>query len=95
MQRFGAILIFYKPYFLWSFGINILMMIFNDDLFPAIITKLLLTIFLWYVITETYARRKLIFYKNLGISTLKLFTYLFFIDIFITIIFHLLIKEYI
>lgn len=95
MQRFGAILLFYRPYFIWSFLINIGITIINPHIFPAIVTKLFLTIFLWYLVTETNAKRKLIFYKNLGISSFKLFSSLFVIDVLIMITYLILIKEFI
>jgi len=95
MGRFGAILLFYKPYFLWSIGVNITLLIFNPSIPPILISKLFLICFLWYVLSETSAKRKLIFYKNLGISSLKLFSTVFLIDIFITLSFLLLIKEFI
>jgi len=95
MQQFLSILTFYKPFIVWSFIINIVMAVLNPFIIPAITTKLFLIIFVWYLINETNARRKLIFYKNLGISPIKLFSTLFFIDIFITVSFLVLIKEFI
>jgi len=95
MQQLISILAFYRSYILWSFIINIAITIVNPYIIPAVITKLLLTIFLWYFINETSAKRKLIFYKNLGVSPLKLFSTLFFVDILITIIFLQIIKEFI
>jgi len=95
MQRFGAILLFYKPFYLWSFAINIAITVVNPHIFPAIITKLFLIIFLWYFLNETHNKRKLIFYKNLGLSMFHLFLALFIIDALITIMFILLIQEFI
>lgn len=95
MQRFLTILAFYKPFVIWSLGINIVITIFNPSIAPAIITKLLLTIFVWYFVNETHAKRKLIFYNNLGISSIQLFSVLFLIDIFITIGFIEILKEFI
>jgi len=95
MQQLISILAFYRSYILWSFIINIAITIVNPYIVPAVITKLLLTIFLWYFINETSAKRKLTFYKNLGVSPLKLFSTLFFVDILITIIFLQIIKEFI
>lgn len=95
MQRFGAILLFYKPYFLWSIGINIVLLTFSPSIPPILISKLFLTIFLWYIVNETRSKRKLIFYNNLGISSFKLFSTIFLIDIFITSCFLLLVKEFI
>ena len=94
-QRLAAIILFYKPFFLWSMAINILIVIFTPHILPSIIIKLLLTCFIWYLVRETNAQRKLIFYKNLGISTWRLFAALFIIDITITISFLLLMKAYI
>ncbi|MFV0571099.1 MAG: hypothetical protein ACK5M1_01540 [Xanthomarina gelatinilytica] len=95
MQRFGAIWLFYKPYFIWSFAINIVITFANPQLVPAILTKLFLTILLWYLINETHAKRKLIFYNNLGISTLKLFCAIFIIDVLIMIAYLSFIKAFI
>lgn len=94
-HRFGPILLFYKPFFLGSMGVNILIVIFAPHLLPSIVTKLLLTFFVWFLMHETNAKRKLIFYKNLGISTWRLFATLFVIDIAITISFLLLMKAFI
>ena len=95
MQQFLSILAFYRPLVLWSFIINIIITIVNPYIFPAIITKLLLTIFVWYLVNETGAKRKLTLYKNLGISPLKLFSSLFLIDTLLTLSFLYIIKEFI
>jgi hypothetical protein len=95
MQKLLTILAFYKPFVIWSFLVNIALTIVNPFIVSAIITKLMLTIFVWYFVNETSARRKLIFYNNLGISSIKLFSVMFFIDIFITIGYLILITEYI
>ncbi len=95
MQKLLTILAFYKPFVIWSFLVNIAITILNPYIVPAIITKLMLTIFVWYFVNETNAKRKLIFYNNLGISSIKLFSVMFFIDIFITIGYLILIKEYV
>lgn len=95
MQQFLTILAFYRPFVLWSFLVNIAITIVNPFLVPAIATKLMLAVFVWYICKETNAKRKLTFYKNLGISPLKLFSVLFLVDIFITITFLIVIKEYV
>lgn len=95
IQRLGAILIFYKPYFLWSMAVNVLIVIFSPYILTSVITKFLLTCLVWYLLHETNAKRKLIFYKNLGISTWGLFATLFVIDIIITLSFLLLMKAFI
>jgi len=95
MQQLLSILVFYRSFVVWSFLVNIAITIVNPFIVPAILTKLLLTIFVWYLLNETNAKRKLIFYKSLGISTLKLLSVLFFIDCMITISFLLVIKEFV
>ena len=95
IQCLGAILLFYKPFFLWSMGVNVLIVIFDPYILPSVTIKILLTIFAWYYIQETNAKRKLTFYKNLGISSWQLFTSLFLIDIAITITFLLLMKAFV
>ena len=95
MQQLKTILIFYRSLFLWSFAVNIIITIMNPELIPAVLTKLFLVILLWYLVTETQAKQKLIFYKNLGISTFKFFMTLFFLDVAITIGFLLVIKVFI
>ena len=95
MQRFLAILAFYKSFVVWSFIVTAIGAFFNAHLAPAIITKLFLTVFAWYYVNETHNKRKLTFYKNLGISPLKLFSIVFFLDCILTIIFLIVFKEFI
>mgnify|MGYP003109101263 CR=1 FL=1 len=95
IHRFGAILLFYKPYLIWSFGVTILLLSLGSDLAVICVVKLFLTGFLWYFLSETTAKRKLLFYKNLGISSFKLFGIIYLIDIFITSLFYKLIGVYI
>ncbi len=95
MQQFLSILSFYKQFVVWSFVVNIAIAIVFPFVFSAIFTKLFLTIFAWYLVKETNAKRKLLFCKNLGVSTFKLFSVLFLVDIFFTITFIVVIKEFI
>lgn len=95
MQQLSSILIFYRPFIFWSFGINIFLSLIGYNLIPVFLIKLLLVVFLWYFLNETNAKRKLNFYKNLGISTLKLFSTLYLIDIFLSIPFLLILSEFI
>jgi hypothetical protein len=94
MQRFLAILAFYKTFVVWSFIVTAIIGFFNPQLVPAIITKLFLTVFAWYYISETPNKRKLTFYKNLGISPLPLFSVMFIVDCILTIIFLTVFKEF-
>lgn len=95
IHRLEAIVLFYKPYFLWSMAVTILIIIFSPYILTCITTKLLLTIFIWYYTNETSSKRKLVFYKNLGISTRELFLAVFLIDTLISITVLLIIKAFI
>lgn len=95
MQKLASVILFYKPFFLWSFAINILITIFNPEIITAVGTKLFLIIFLWYFISQKKGKRLLNFYNSIGVSTLKLFVTIFFIDIAISIGYLLIIKEFI
>lgn len=95
MQQLSALFIFYRPYIAWSFGINMVLGFINYSLFPIFLIKLALVAFLWYLMNETNAKRKLVFYKNLGISTFKLFLSIFIIDFILSLPFLLLLKEFI
>ncbi len=94
MQRLLAILAFYKPFVVWSFILTAIIGFFNPHLAPAIVTKLFLTVFAWYYVSETPNKRKLTFYKNIGISPLKLFSSMFVVDCILTISFLLVFKEF-
>ena len=95
MRQLSSIFIFYRPFILWSFGINILFSFISYSLIPILLVKLLLTTFLWYFLNETNAKRKLVLYKNLGISTFKLFSLIYIIDLFLSIPFLLILKAFI
>ncbi|MDP5082439.1 MAG: hypothetical protein NWP87_07275 [Winogradskyella sp.] len=94
MYRFLAILAFYKPFVVWSLIVTAIIGFFNPHIVPAIVTKLFLTVFAWYYVSETYNKRKLTFYKNIGLSPLKLFSSLFIVDCIMTIVFLLVFKEF-
>jgi len=95
MQQLSSIFLFYRPFFVWSYGINFLLLLLGCHVVALFLLKLFLIIVLWYFITETHAKRKLIFYKNLGVSTLKLFAIFFLIDVVLSLPFILILKEFI
>ncbi len=95
MRQLSFIFIFYKPYILWSLGLNAFFIITLKSLIPIVFIKFILVGALWYFHTETNANRKLIFYKNIGISNFKLFSSIFFIDLLISFPILLIIKEFI
>lgn len=94
MYRFLAILAFYKPFVVWSFLVTAVVAFFNAHVAPAIATKLFLLIFVWYYISETPNKRKLTFYKNIGISPFKLFFIMFIIDCFLTLVYLSVFREF-
>ncbi|WP_179016820.1 hypothetical protein [Winogradskyella forsetii] len=94
MYRFLAILSFYKPFVIWSFLVTAVVAFFNAQIAPAIATKLFLTVFAWYYVSETPNKRKLTFYKNLGISPFKLFSIMFLIDCILTVFYLSVFREF-
>jgi hypothetical protein len=94
MYRFLAILSFYKPFVVWSLLVTAVVAFFNAQIAPAIATKLFLTVFAWYYVSETPNKRKLTFYKNIGISPFKLFSIMFILDCFLTVIYLTVFKEF-
>ncbi len=94
MYRFLAILTFYKPFVVWSFIATVIIAFFNPYVAPAIVTKLFLTVFAWYYVSETPNKRKLTFYKNLGISPFKLFSIMFIVDSLLTITYLTVFNEF-
>ncbi|OEJ98905.1 hypothetical protein A8C32_06870 [Flavivirga aquatica] len=88
-------IIFYKPFILWSFGINLMLSFMGFHFILIVLVKLFLICLLWYFINETKGKQKLVFYNNLGISPLKLFSFLFIIDLLLSIPFLFLLKEFI
>lgn len=95
MNQLFSIVVFYRPFVFWSFSLNIIFSFLKYDIIPILIVKLVLIGFLWYFFNETTAKRKLIFYKNLGISALKLFSLLYIVDLFFSLPFLLILKEFI
>ena len=95
MQKLSSIIIFYRPFFLWSFAVNILLTVFNPKIIPAISIKLILVIFLWFILSRVNGGKVINLYKDVGISTFKLFGSIFLIDILITLVYLLVIKEFI
>ena len=95
MKQFISIYVFYRPFILWSFGISILFSIIGYSLIPILLIKLILLIFIWYLLTNTHKNKELMFYKNLGISNIKLFSSIFLIDIILNLPILLIFKEFV
>lgn len=95
MQQLASILMFYRPYIIWSLIVNMLFAFIKFEVGLIITSKLILVLLLWYILNETRAKRKLILYKKLGVSTIKLFSLLFIMDLVISIPFLLILKEFV
>lgn len=94
MRQLQSIFVFYSQFIFWSLAINLAFGLFNFHLVPALIAKLLLTILVWYLIKQTKANDTFLFYKNLGISELKLFSMTFLVDSLITLSFLWMFHEF-
>jgi hypothetical protein len=95
MQRLLSIYLLYKPFILWSFGVNVFLSVIEYKLVAILLIKLLLVLFLWYVMNETSYKKTLQVYKNTGVSTLKLFAFLYVIDLVLSIPFLIILREFI
>jgi len=82
MQRLGAILVFYKSVLIWSFIINILIIMVTPYIYITILTKLFLLVLILFLLNK--AKTKLLICENLGISQIKLFAILFILDTIMT-----------
>ena len=94
MRQFFFIWAFYKPFAVTSFIITALIGFINPNIGVTLIIKAFLVVFLWYLVNETRAKRKLIFYKNFGFNSFKLFSSLFLIDSIISITYLLVFKNF-
>lgn len=95
MQKLISILTFYRPFIVWSLAINMVLSFIKFEIIAILAVKLLLIVSLWHFLSETHAKRKLNFYKNLGIPMLKLFSLVFIIDTIFSLPFLIILKEFI
>ena len=95
MQKMMSILIFYKSFIVWSFGINIFLTILSPKIYVLISTKLFLTALIWYFVKAINGHKILKVYRNIGISAFKLFMSIFLIDSLLTLFYLLIIREFI
>ena len=84
MNRLGAILIFYKSLFIWSFLINVLLIIVTPYIFITILTKLFLVILILLFMNETNTKYSLLTFEKGNISQMKLFGIIFVLDTLMT-----------
>ncbi len=94
MKYLLAFFHFYKTFIAWSVIISLLLGFLNPQYVPAVLTKLFLTIFAWYITNETSSKRQLTFYKNLGISPQSLFILMFVLDSVFTVFIIYLFKTF-
>lgn len=86
MNHFLALFNFYKLFIYASLIVTIIIGVINPNYAAAIVTKLFLTALAWYFMSETRNKQKLTFYKNLGISPIILFSFVFILDSILTVI---------
>lgn len=84
MNRLGAILVFYKSLFMWSFLINILLIMVTPYIFITILTKLFLVVLILLFMYETNTKYSLLTFEKLNISQMKLFGIIFVLDTLMT-----------
>ena len=84
MNRLGAILIFYKSVFIWSFLINVLLIMVTPYIFITILTKLFLVILILLFMNETKTKYSLLTFEKGNISQMKLFGIVFVLDTLMT-----------
>ncbi|WP_034057157.1 hypothetical protein [Lacinutrix jangbogonensis] len=95
LNKFRAILYYYRPLAIWSFAVTLLLTVYNPGIVGALLTKLFLMALFWLMINDKGIRKKLKFYKMVGVSNFRLVVMLYIIDCFLTCSFLLLIKGFI
>ncbi len=95
MQQLSSIFLFYKPFLIWSFGVNIFLLVIGINILSIAFTKILLTLFLWHIIEDTKEKKILKILKNKGFTAFKLFSIIYLIDIFLSVPFLLVLNEFI
>ena len=95
LQQFRAILIYYKALAMWSFFATIILTVIVPQIIPALLTKLFLMFIYYWIINDINMRKRIGFYKMVGVSNLKLVAQLYIIDGILTCSFLVAIKCYI
>lgn len=94
MRQLLSIVAFYRQFLFWSLAINLLMGFLGFFMLSAVVSKLFLTVFVWYFMNQTKAKGNFIFYKHQGLSEFKLFAFTFLVDSLITISFLMVFNEF-
>ncbi|WP_242087466.1 hypothetical protein [Aestuariivivens sediminis] len=85
MRSIFPIWMFYKPFLVWSLGINTFLTLIGFTILPVIVIKLISLLGLCYLIKETKLKGLLKPYKLLDRSAFKIGGVLFLIDMGISI----------
>lgn len=80
---------------MWSFLATLIITVVAPKIIPALLTKLFLTLIFWWLINDINTRKKLGFYKMVGVSNFKLVLSLYAVDTILTCSFILLIQGFI
>ncbi|WP_055445508.1 hypothetical protein [Lacinutrix himadriensis] len=94
MKLLKGILAYYKPLFLWSITINLIVLIISQSFVLTILTKLFVVILFGLLLKDFSVRRRIGFYKMVGVSNVKLLCFLFLIDCSVSLVFIFLIKGF-
>jgi hypothetical protein len=95
MNLLKSIFVYYKPLFLWSFAINLIILIMSQSYALTLCAKLFLVILFWLLLKDFGVRRKIGFYKMVGVSNFKLLGIIYIIDCLVMLTFLLLIKGFV
>jgi len=95
MNLLKSILVYYKPLFMWSFAINLIILIMSQSYLLTLSAKLFLVILFWLLLKDFGVRQKIGFYKMVGVSNFKLLGILYMIDCLVMFTFLLLVKGFV
>ena len=95
MNLLKSILAYYRPLFFWSCFINLIVLIMSQSLVLTLLTKLFLVILFGFLLRDFGVRRKIGFYKMVGVSNFKLLSIIYVIDCSVMLSFLFLIQGFI
>ena len=95
MRPLFPLLIFYKHFIFWSFGINTFFTLIGFPLIIILLIKLLSILFLHHIIRESKWSRLIALIKSDTLSTLKLFGLVMLLDIGASLPFLVLLREFV
>lgn len=95
LKQLIAILKYYKVLAFWSFLVTLYITFVCPKVLLAVVTKLFLVVLLWLMISDSKTRRRLRFYRIVGVSDLKFFGIIFLFDSLLTCGFLTVMKDFI